>query len=37
MKKKIAIVAGIALLLAGTLWVAHHVDFVAYLKRLHGG
>jgi hypothetical protein len=37
MKRRIAIVAGIALLLVGTLWLAHHVDLITYLKRLHGG
>ncbi|MDB6046467.1 MAG: hypothetical protein JWM63_5018 [Gammaproteobacteria bacterium] len=37
MKRQIAILAGIALLLVGTLWLAHHVDLIACLKHLHGG
>lgn len=37
MKKKIAITAVIILVVAGLLGVAHLVDFIGMLKKLHGG
>jgi hypothetical protein len=36
MKGKLSIVALIAGLFVVALWAAHHVDFIGFLKRLHG-
>ncbi len=37
MKGKLSIVALIAGLFVVALWASHRVDFVGFLKRLHGG
>jgi hypothetical protein len=37
MKGKLSIVALITALFVVALWAAHHVDFIDFLRRLHGG
>jgi hypothetical protein len=37
MKGKLSIFALIAGLFVIALWAAHRIDFVGFLKRLHGG
>jgi hypothetical protein len=37
MKGKLSIVALITALFVVALWTAHHVDFIGFLRRLHGG
>ena len=37
MKKKIVITAAILIVVAGLLFVAHTIDLIGILKRMHGG
>lgn len=37
MRKKIAVIAAILAIISSLLFVAHRIDLIGILKRMHGG
>lgn len=37
MRKKVIIIVIVLFVIAGSVFVAHHIDLIGILKRMHGG